>query len=77
MAFTLVIPDVSLLWHEWQELAVPRNPRTSAMLTARLRERVPSAKAIGIGQLVGHALRSEKRSWEDGSGECDAEATSR
>jgi gamma-glutamylcyclotransferase len=49
----------------------------SNMLTARLRERVPSATAIGIGQLVGHALRWDKRSWRDGSGKCDAEATSR
>ena len=49
----------------------------SNMLTARLRERVPSATAIGIGQLVGHALRWDKRSWQDGSGKCDAEATSR
>ncbi len=49
----------------------------SNMLTARLRERVPSATAIGIGQLLGHALRWDKRSWQDGSGKCDAEATSR
>src|SRR5216684_1334487 len=49
----------------------------SNMLTARLRERVPSATAIGIGQLVGHALRWDKRSWRDGSGKCDAEATCR
>lgn len=49
----------------------------SNMLTARLRERVPSARAIGIGQLVGHALRWDKRSWRDGSGKCDAEATGR
>src|SRR6266481_4011836 len=49
----------------------------SNMLTARLRERVPSAAAIGIGQLVGHALRWDKRSWRDGSGKCDAEATDR
>jgi gamma-glutamylcyclotransferase len=47
----------------------------SNMLTARLRERVPSATAIGIGQLMGHALRWDKRSWRDGSGKCDAEAT--
>src|SRR6202521_4484017 len=47
------------------------------MLTARLRERVPSATAIGIGQLVGHTLRWDKRSWRDGSGKCDAEATNR
>ncbi len=49
----------------------------SNMLTARLRERVPSATAIGIGQLVGYALRWDKRSSRDGSGKCDAEATGR
>ena len=49
----------------------------SNMLTARLHERVPSATAIGTGELVGHALRWDKRSWRDGSGKCDAEATSR
>jgi gamma-glutamylcyclotransferase len=49
---------------------------SSNMLTARLRERVPSASAIGIGQLVGHALSWDKHSWQDGSGKCDAEATS-
>jgi len=48
----------------------------SNMLTDRLRERVPSAKAIGVGQLLGHALRWDKRSGRDGSGKCDAEATS-
>ena len=47
----------------------------SNMLTARLRERAPSATAIGIGQLEGHALRWDKRSWRDGSGKCDAEFT--
>ena len=47
----------------------------SNMLTARLRERVPSATAIGIGQLEGHVLRWDKRSWRDGSGKCDAEYT--
>ena len=47
----------------------------SNMLTARLRERVPSATPIGIGQLEGHALRWDKRSWRDGSGKCDAEFT--
>ena len=50
---------------------------SSNMLTDRLRERVPSATAIGIGQLVGHALRWDKRSSRDGSGKCDAEATGR
>ena len=50
---------------------------SSNMLTDRLRERVPSATAIGIGQLLGHALRWDKRSGRDGSGKCDAEATGR
>jgi hypothetical protein len=30
MAFTLVIPDVSFLGHEWQELADRRSSRPSA-----------------------------------------------
>jgi gamma-glutamylcyclotransferase len=47
------------------------------MITARIRERVPSATPIGIGYLVGHALRWNKRSSIDGSGKCDAEATDR
>jgi len=47
------------------------------MLTDRLRERVPSATVISIGQLAGHALRWDKRSSRDGSGKCDAEATGR
>ncbi len=47
------------------------------MITARMRERVPSATPIGIGYLVGHALRWNKRSSIDGSGKCDAEATDR
>lgn len=47
------------------------------MITARLRERVPSATPVGIGRLVGHALRWNKRSAIDGSGKCDAEATDR
>lgn len=49
----------------------------SNMLTARLRERVPSATAILVGQLAGHVLRWDKRSLSDGSGKCDAEATGR
>ena len=46
----------------------------SNMLTARLRERVPSAVAIGTGRLSRHVLKWHKRS-RDGSGKCDAEAT--
>jgi gamma-glutamylcyclotransferase len=49
----------------------------SNMLTARLRERVPSATAIGTGQLEGYVLRWDKRSRRDGSGKCDADATGR
>ena len=47
----------------------------SNMLTARLRERVHSATAVGIGQLPGHALHWDKRSTRDGSGKCAAEVT--
>jgi hypothetical protein len=47
----------------------------SNMLTARLRERAPSATAIEIGRLEGYVLRWDKRSWRDGSGKCDAEFT--
>ena len=47
------------------------------MLTARLRERAPSATPMGIGQLTGHLLAWDKRSRRDGSGKCDAEATGR
>jgi len=37
MAFTLVIPDVSFLGHEWQELAGFRRPdRTEDAMTALL-----------------------------------------
>jgi len=49
----------------------------SNMLTNRLRERVPSATPIGVGQLPGYALRWDKRSSRDASGKCDAEATGR
>lgn len=42
----------------------------SNMPTARLRERCPSARAIGIAELPGHELRWHKRS-RDGSGKCD------
>ena len=49
----------------------------SNMLTDRLRERVPSATAIGVGRLAGHELRWDKRSGRDRSGKCDAEATGR
>ena len=44
------------------------------MHTVRMRERVPSASPLGIGQLRGHTLRWHKRS-KDRSGKCDAEAT--
>ncbi|WCK66825.1 gamma-glutamylcyclotransferase family protein [Agrobacterium tumefaciens] len=41
------------------------------MSTARLKERLPSSKPIGIATLAGHALRFHKRS-QDGSGKCNA-----
>ena len=46
----------------------------SNMSTARLRERMPSCKPLGIATLPGHALRFHKRS-VDGSGKCNAFAT--
>ena len=44
----------------------------SNMFAARLRARVPSAKAIGTYTLPSHDLRFHKRSDMDGSGKCDA-----
>ncbi|SNT22597.1 AIG2-like family protein [Sphingomonas laterariae] len=46
----------------------------SNMPTARLRERCPSARTIGIAELSGHELRWHKRS-RDGSGKCDIAAS--
>ncbi len=46
----------------------------SNMLTARLRERMSSCKALGIATLQGRVLRFHKRS-VDGSGKCNALAT--
>jgi len=46
----------------------------SNMPVARLRERCPSARAIGIAELPGHELRWHKRS-SDGSGKCDVVAS--
>ena len=46
----------------------------SNMLLARLSKRVPSAKALSIGTLVGHKLMWHKVS-SDGSGKCDAYQT--
>jgi len=42
----------------------------SNMLAARLRERCPSARPIGVAELCGYELRWHKRS-VDGSGKCD------
>lgn len=47
----------------------------SNMSTARLRERCPSAKPLGIAELIGFDLRWHKRS-VDGSGKCDIVAAS-
>ena len=46
----------------------------SNMSTARLRERMPSCKPLGVATLHGHALRFHKRS-VDKSGKCNAFAT--
>lgn len=42
------------------------------MSLPRLRDRVPSAKRIGVATLVAHSLRFHKVSNKDGSGKCDA-----
>jgi hypothetical protein len=42
----------------------------------RLWERVASARALGITELIGHSLRFHKRG-QDGSGKCDAWSTGR
>lgn len=46
------------------------------MLTRRLRERVPSAQAVGVAVLAGHERRWHKRS-RDGSTKCDVVPTDR
>jgi gamma-glutamylcyclotransferase len=46
----------------------------SNMLTARIQERAPSARAVTIGQLVGFELCWNKRS-KDGSGKCSLTET--
>lgn len=42
----------------------------SNMLTERLRERTPSCRSLGVGQLLGRRLAFHKRS-KDGSGKCN------
>jgi gamma-glutamylcyclotransferase len=46
----------------------------SNMSSARLKERVPSAKCVGIGYIAKHKLTFDKVS-EDQSAKCDAEVT--
>lgn len=43
----------------------------SNMFTARIRERCPSARVIGVAELRGYELRWHKVSKKDGSGKCD------
>lgn len=42
----------------------------------RLRQRVPTARVLGVAELTGHVLRFHKRG-QDGSAKCDAFATGR
>ena len=42
----------------------------SNMLSSRIQERCPSARALGVAELHGHELKWHKRS-KDGSGKCD------
>jgi gamma-glutamylcyclotransferase len=46
----------------------------SNMLSSRIQERCPSARALGIAELHGHELKWHKRS-QDGSGKCDVVQT--
>lgn len=46
----------------------------SNMLTSRIQERCPSARALGIAELHGYELKWHKRS-KDKSGKCDVEQT--
>ena len=43
----------------------------SNMLPARLRERTPSCRRVGVATLSGHALRFNQRSTGDGSAKCN------
>ena len=47
----------------------------SNMSLARLAQRTPSARRIGVAELTGHRLRFHKVGHLDGSGKCDAERT--
>ncbi len=56
---------------------MPTTPKTfvsfaygSNMLSSRIQERCPSARALGVAELHGHELKWHKRS-KDGSGKCD------
>jgi hypothetical protein len=44
----------------------------SNMRSARLRERVPSARYFATGKIQGYKLAFHKRSKQDGSGKADA-----
>lgn len=46
----------------------------SNMPTARIRDRCPSARSLGVAELRGHELRWHKAS-KDGSGKCDIVAS--
>ena len=47
----------------------------SNMLAARLLERIPTARRIGVAQLRGHRLLFDKRGSKDGSGKCHVESS--
>ena len=47
----------------------------SNMSTPRLTDRVHSARAVTIAQLLKHKLKFHKKSKKDGSAKCDAEYT--
>ena len=60
---------------------MPSNSKTfvsfaygSNILSSRIQERCPSARALGVAELHGHELKWHKRS-KDGSGKCDVVQT--
>lgn len=57
---------------------MPTTPKTfvsfaygSNMLSSRIQDRCPSARALGVAELHGHELKWHKCSLKDGSGKCD------
>ncbi|KWK20732.1 hypothetical protein WT77_23160 [Burkholderia stagnalis] len=68
------MPDLSFCTPNATSCSILNFAYGSNMLTARICDRVPSARALGVAILLGHQLRWHKAS-KDGSGKCDVVAT--